>query len=238
MVQLKADAEQIRQALKALEREPWLRSGERRWWPKFIFHHTDIRNAVGVLRDGCLYSRTRAEQLGKLAVSSGSTSILAGTNPEIKDCVRLYFRPKTPTQFYAEGIQSKDTLAQSRYPSAHCPVLIFFLFDSAQILTCADCRFSDQGLNNAGAAILSTAEELKNLPWQKIYHNTRFDRSRIEESDIARRRQAEIIVPRDLKLDALKYIYCRSVAEKETLLHLLLLWQLPLKQEHQERQLS
>jgi hypothetical protein len=54
-----------------------------------------------------------------------------------------------------------------------------------------------------------------------IYHTGWYDSSRAEETDIAFRRNAEVIVPRRLDLSALRYIYCRSVAERETLLYLL-----------------
>lgn len=221
MVSLKPVAGQIRSVLNDLTRKTWIKRTERRWWPRFVFHYTDIRNAVGILQDGQLYSRQYAESQDKLKVSSGSTSVLAGTNIAIKDCVRLYFRPKTPTQYYAEGICSQATLSKSKFRDAHCPVPVFFLFDSTEILSRADCRFSDGGLNSSEARILSTAVDLEQLPWKKIYHTGRFNPHQAEQSDIAFRRNAEVIVPRRLDLSALRYIYCRSEAERETLLHLL-----------------
>jgi hypothetical protein len=100
-------------------------------------------------------------------------------------------------------------------------VVIFFLFDAGDILTRTDCEFSDGNLGSPKAHRLSSAAELRSLPWKKIYHQGPFDRSQLEESDISFRRNAEVTIPNKLDLDSLKYIYCRSVAEKETLLHLL-----------------
>jgi hypothetical protein len=173
MVTLKPDADQIRATLDTLAKQDWVKRTERRWWPKFVFHYTDIRNAVQILQEGCLYSRKWLEDNGRLVVSSGSPSVLAGTNTDIKDCVRLYFRPKTPTQYYAEGICSQDTLSASRFPHAHCPVPIFFLFDSATVLSRADCCFSDTGLGAHNYQILSTASELCSDP-QKPNPQVRF----------------------------------------------------------------
>ena len=68
---------------------------------------------------------------------------------------------------------------------------------------------------------MSTAEELASLEWQKIYHTGPFDPRKSEEADIASRRMAEVIVPDRLDLDSLKWIYCRSEAEKDTLLYLM-----------------
>jgi len=153
----------IREFLESLAAQDWVRRGERRWWPKFIFHYTDIRNAARVLEEGRLYSRHQAERLGMLAVSSGSSIVLAGTDKDIRDYVRLYFRPKTPTQFHAEGVHTRQSLAQSRFPDAHCPIPIFFLFDAPGILSRNDVYFSDRGLGGHGYRLGSGLDDLKAL---------------------------------------------------------------------------
>jgi hypothetical protein len=211
MVALKPDADRIKKFLNNLAKESWVKRTERRWWPLLVFHYTDIRNAVKVLQEGCLYSRKYLEDSDKLIVSSGSSKVLADTNTSIKDCVRLYFRPKTPTQYHAEGIRSQVTLSR-QFPDAHCPVPVFFLFDSAQVIARDDCWFSDKGLGSRNFHIFSTAAELEQLPWKKIYQPGWVNPA------VA---NAEVIVPKKLDLDALRYIYCRSDAERETLLYLL-----------------
>jgi len=217
MPDLKPDSERIRNFLKALEQQNWVKRGERRWWPRYIFHYTDIKNIVEILKVGQLFSREYLEKISGLPTSSGSASVLAGTDYFTKDCVRLYFRPRTPTQYWAEGIRSRKTLESSKYSDAHCPIPIFLLFDSSEILTRADCWFSDGGLNSFTAQRLYTAEDLENLPWQKIYHNTWYTPHSAAESDIAFRRNAEVIVHKKLDLTALRSIHCRSEAEKEML---------------------
>ena len=218
---MKSDADQIRAVLNDLSQMDWIRRSERRWWPSFLCHYTDIQNAARILSSGFLYSRQHLEDTQRLAVSSGSDEVLAGTQSWIKNCVRLYFRPKTPTQYHVEGVKCAQNLLRSRFSDAHCPVPIFFLFDSAEILSREDCWFSDRGLASSNYEIMSTAQELVDLEWLKIYHTGRFDRSRPEETDIASRRMAEVVVPDRLDLRSLKWIYCRSEAEKDTLLHLL-----------------
>lgn len=221
MVGRKPDADRIARVLRDLGEQDWVKRTERRWWPYCVFHYTDIRNAVQILSDGYIYSRERAEQNGKLRISSGSTSVLSGTRADVKKYVRLYFRPKTPTQYYAEGIYSRDALSQSRFSDAHCPVPVFFLFDSASILGREDCRFSDGNLGSPSARKLSTAVELEQLPWGRIYHTGSFHPSTPEGRDIVFRRNAEVIVPDRLGLEGLRRVYCRSNAERETLLSLL-----------------
>lgn len=219
MVQLKTDAEQIKAFLEELVAKDWIQRTERRWWPQFVFHYTDIQNAARVLQDGYLYSRKRLEDTRRLMVSSGSPKVLSGTSSTIKDCVRLYFRPKTATQYYTEGIHSQLSLEKSRFPEAHCPVPVFFLFNAADILTRADCSFSSRGLGATDYQILSTAQELRQLPWPKIYHTGWIASDSTRE--IIAHRMAEVIVPQQLDLSALRFIYCRSDAEKDTLMHLL-----------------
>jgi hypothetical protein len=115
----------------------------------------------------------------------------------------------------------RNPKATLSHHGTQCPTPVFFLFDSSDILTRADCNFSDGNLASPRARSLSTAAELTRLPWEKIYHTGPFDPD--QESDITFRRNAEIIVPQKLDLSSLRYICCRSVAEKETLLHLLTL---------------
>jgi hypothetical protein len=96
---------------------------------------------------------------------------------------------------------------------------VFLLFDAADVLTREGCRFSAGGLESYGEDTMESAAELRKFPWRKIYHTGYYDR--YSQSDIAHHRNAEVIVPDRLDLAALRYIYCRSEAEKETLLCLL-----------------
>jgi len=82
-------------------------------------------------------------------------------------------------------------------------------------------KFSEANLAIFGQKekLVSTAKDLKLFNFREIYHDGAFapeDRSRI-----VAHRNAEIVVPRELDLSSLRYICCRSRAEKETLLHLL-----------------
>ena len=215
---MKPDSEQIREFLIQLAEKDWVKRTSRRSWPRFAFHYTDITNAISILQDDVIYSRQYAENLGKLVTSSGSTKILSATHSDIKNCVRFYFRPRTPTQYWAEGIRSKTSLKASNFPDAHCPVPIFFLFDLTGILVRDDSWFSDGNLRSRQAKRFSEAKELEMLPWQKIYHDRSYDP---KYEDIAFHRSAEIAVPNSLDLSSLRYVFCRSEAEKETLLYLL-----------------
>jgi hypothetical protein len=231
VVDLKPDARRIQEFMTELAQADWVRRTERRVWPGFVYHFTDIVNGVEILKEGCLHSRAQLEAMGKSIVSSASTAVLDKTDPQYQDCVRLYFRPKTPTQFHMEGIRTRDTMSP-RFPDAHCPVPVFLLFDSAAVLSQPNCLFSDGNLGSSSTRVFSTAAELERLPWRDVYHNGPLDAQGTAARRIVRHRCAEVLIPKTLDLQKLRYIYCRAEAERETLLHLL---PVALRKKYRER---
>jgi len=149
-----------------------------------------------------------------MVVDNASPQIVAATHEYVKGCVRLYFRPKTPTEYRSEGMRPKG----QRELGAHCPMPVFFLFNSDQLLTREDCRFSNGNLAAFGTPLFSTAAELAALDFKRIYHVGQIPN---QDRTIIHRRNAEAIIEKELDLSSLEYIFCRSPAEKETLRHLL-----------------
>lgn len=212
---MKEDSSEIIEFLDNLADKSWLGSIRSRW-VDFVFHYTDIRNAFEILENGKLLCRGALERESNMPVDNASEIVIANTEQLVKEYVRLYFRPKTPTQYTNEGVRPQS---EQRLKS-HCPVPIFFLFDSKAILTKDDSKFSQGNLARLGIqSLCSTAGELKEFDFKKIYHTGSF--SQAERNEIISHRNAEIVVPDELDLSALKFIACRSPAEKETLLNLL-----------------
>ncbi len=152
-----------------------LKSEGRAWWPKYVYHFTDIRNATSVLNTNVLYSRTRAESLGLMKNDNANPEIIAGTKEEYLDLVRLYFRPRTPTQYVNEGIQPPHTRG-----NGHCPVPVFFLFDLVEIISRDDARFSRGTL----ASYIGHSERrdyfVNDIPWVDVYSDSPMPMSRTE----------------------------------------------------------
>lgn len=200
----------------------WIERDERQWWPKFCFHYTDLHNIPAILNKDFLYCRRYLETHDSEFRDAASQQVLEKTNEDTKRSVRFYLRPRTPPQYRIEGIKSKAVLSQALY-QAHCPMPVFLLFDIKDTLSRRESRFSDGNLGSSQSTIFSQPKDLWNLPWRQIYHNSSIDWA-IQEAkkrEIIRRRCAEIIIPEKIDLNGLKFIYCRSEAEKETLLHLL-----------------
>lgn len=195
---------------------------ERGWWPDFVFHFTDIQNVIRILSIGKLYSRNRLDTVGLTYLDAASPSIITHSSEHVKDYVRFYFRPLTPTQFLMEGIRpdSKRWLDSEEKP-AHCPVPIFLLFDARTILARSDCEYTDGNFASSSSRRGNTADFLCALPFKEIYHNGWYDRNNPANALISHRRCAEVLIPQEIDLSALRAIACRSEAEKDTLLSLL-----------------
>lgn len=212
----KPDASQIIDRLSSLKTEAWL-GPSRSYWPDFLFHFSDIHNIASALRDNKLYSRTIAVQTNKLGKDIASPEIIGKTPSKWYDYVRLYFRPRTPTQYLIEGIR---TPAQLRKDRAHCPIPVFFLFNSREILTREDVQFSDSGLGSKYSHVHGSGAEFRKLPFIDIYSDGVYQVGPPDSWTISGRRNAEVIIRDELSLDGLVYVVCRSQAEFETLIHL------------------
>ncbi len=184
-------------------------------WPRFAFHFSNITNIASILRSGELLSRTNLDSKGTGRHDAADQNIIAQTDPEIKNYVRLYFRPRTPTAYLTEGFRP------SRPPDSgqpHCPVPIYLLFDMKDIITLRQSSFSDGNLARNSRRIMSSAADFARLPFYDIYSEGGL--GTVRPNEIMNHRHAEVIVPDSLSLKHLKAIMCRSQPEYDTLRHL------------------
>ena len=103
---LKADADEI------LEHMEQLRSSlgvdrNRRFWPRWLFRSDHVENAAAILNSGRLLSRAAAEDGDLIRTDSGSQQYVGQLSSPHRNLVRLYFRPRTPTQYANEGIRPR-----------------------------------------------------------------------------------------------------------------------------------
>jgi hypothetical protein len=210
MIERKKDAARIEAHLDSLRQESWIGPSRQRW-PKYIFFFAELQNAIRILRSGKLVCRSEAD----MAVDTGSKEVLDHTNPRFKDAVRLYFRPRTPTQHQVEGFRDADRLGSL---GRHMPVPVFFLFDAKDVLTRKTTRFSDGNLSSASSVVSDDADFFEAIPFRKVYHDSSlYGLSELEKRNIIFHKCAEAIVPKELELDSLRSVWCRSEAEYQTL---------------------
>lgn len=186
-------------------------------WPSRLFRHEPLENTVKILQSGALLSRTAATAAGLIVRDIAPREII-GRTTVAHDSARLYFRPKSPTQYRIEGIQRPDEL----YFGHHAPVLIILVFGAQDILTQDGIRFSDGNMQSPNTATFSSDADFEALPFDQIYHAEGYEPNSERGINIKRRRCAEVLVPSPLQLEGnLQSILCRSPAERSTLLHLL-----------------
>ena len=209
----KAELAKLLQHIDRLRSAPWMDSA-REWWPCYLFHCTDVLNVVNILTTGMLLGRAQAQRSGSLRVDIAAPDIIDNTGTEWQDYVRLYFRPRTPTQYRNEGFRPVAKLKLG----AHCPVPIYLLFDAYEILSRQDSLFTEGNLA-AGVEPTQSIDDLSRMPFELIYHDMRFGPQ--ERSKIVFHRNAEVLIPQRLGLRNVRRILCRSQAEYEMLRNLL-----------------
>ena len=182
----------------------------RPWWPRFVYHYTDVNNAISVLNNGVLYSRAEAEARGLMVHENANREIIERTDPEHLDFVRLYFRPRTPTQYVNEGIKPPAVRG-----NGHCPVPVFFVFDLVDIVGRSDASFSSGSLASPSHGHSDLRKHfLNDIPWRDVYGDG------VPRNDAVKKaRAAEVVIPGSLPVGPeLKGIVCRSPAERVTLI--------------------
>lgn len=211
MTSQKPDASQIEAFRKALAVSLSLNPLQA-WWPDFLFHTTELHNAVAILDSGFLLSR---EDVGdEMAWDNANSEIIAQTPDDVKQKVRFYFRPRTPMTHNNEGFRTE----RHRHPMAYCPFPVMLVLPSAPILTAAGTQFSDGNCKSRSTQRGHTAEFFRALPFADIYNDSQ--RLTNEEWErIKKRRQAEVLVPSPFAIRSEQIqIRVRSTAERETLL--------------------
>lgn len=191
----------------------------RNWWPKYFYHFTDIQNALGIIDKGWIFGRQTAIENELMQNDNASNSVISLSSNGIKEYARLYFRPKTPTQFHNEGYKPESV--RKLDINASCPVPVFFFLDAEKILCMEGIKFSE--ISCAGLSelkLMDGEENFSKLAFDKIYHDSRLDSE--NRDDIVKHRHAEVVRLGGIPIkDCLKGIVCRSIAEKQTLLYIL-----------------
>ena len=193
----KRTAPAFRRYLKQLRQEDWL--GARFWWPYFVFYFTDIHHAVDILTAEELVSPFRQG---------------ANLNSRFDKHVRLYFRPRTPDLFRAEGFRPSTQVVADNY----APIPVYLLFDLEAIITQPETRFAE-GDPDKVKKTYKTAAYFRDMPFEQIYHDSWFMPD--ERDEIMRCREAQVLVPDRIGLESLQLIWMRSPAEYETLHHIM-----------------
>ncbi len=192
----KRTAPAFRRALNQLHNEDW---GARFWWPSFLFTFADVHQVAEILQADEILSRFGQGE---------------DFNTRWDKYVRLYFRPRTPDLFRAEGFRP----AAQMVPENYAAIPVYLLFDMEDVVCHKDSSFAD-GDPAQTKNTYKTPRHFNDLPFEEIYHDSWFTPDRRQE--IMRCREAQVVVPDRMGLESLQVIWLRSPAEYETLRTLL-----------------
>jgi hypothetical protein len=188
-----------------------LNGTSRKGWPNFIYHTTNLDNALRIVASQRILSRNMAINSQSLISDVADPDVISKTDSVWKDYARFYFRPKTPTMWVNEGIKP---LAQRG--KAHCPVPVCFLFNAKKMLVQDNCIFSNGNLGSQTVSTGTDAAFFKNLNFDKIFHDSPHN-----DKNITFSRCAEAIFPGSVDFTNLEFIVLRSEAEKETFINMI-----------------
>lgn len=184
-------------------------------WPSRLFHHAPVENIVEILRHGNLLSRNDSEGVRPLDVAGRDVINL---RDDAHRFARLYFRPRTPTQFHVEGIRKPPEYYHGE-AGTHAPILMMMIFDARAILSQDGVHFSNGNMQSPWSEFGDSEQLFSSIEFSKVYHD-----SWIEAGDrtIISARCAEVLAQSPMPLDGtLQWVCCRSHAERNTLLYLL-----------------
>lgn len=191
------------------------------FWPRYLFHHTDILNVFQILKMGKLHSRNFLKKSDLLKHDCAGQCIIGVTKNIYLDSVRLYFRPNTPPFFHIEGFRSKSNINSTF--NAHCPIPIYLVFYSKKVLSIPGVKFSDGNLSSYNTTVFNDPNDLNKLNFEYVYHRSSLPNDNVGVKDgIKRQRCAEVIIKDHFNIEQfLAGIVCRSEAERETLINIL-----------------
>ncbi|WP_449046018.1 DarT ssDNA thymidine ADP-ribosyltransferase family protein [Paracoccus versutus] len=181
-------------------------------WPKHLFRHEPVESALSILRTGVLMSRSAACALGPLANDIAPADIIQNRD-DAHSCVRLYFRPRTPTQFHIEGIRKSADF----YKGKHAGFLVMLAFDAEAVLTLPGTKFSTGNMQSPYSSVLDGDVGFDSLDFSGIYHDEAYP-----SADEKRKRCAEVLVGNPLEIASnLSAIIVRTDADMATMKYLL-----------------
>jgi hypothetical protein len=184
----------------------------RRMWPSRLFHHTPIENAARILSTGQLLSRTDSAADRALDVADPAVVNARG---RAHNFGRMYFRPRTPTQFHIEGIRRPE---EYYHGVTHCPTIVMMIFDARSVLTTDGVRFSRANMQSPGTRDGDTEEFFRSIDFERVFH----EGPNGGDATITSIRCAEVLTPSPFEVaDHIQWIYCRSQAERSYLLDIL-----------------
>ncbi len=187
-----------------------LKGGTHYFWPHYIYHTADVTVVPAILRSGLISCRAVQQSI----ICDVAAQEPLWRNPAAHNYARFYFRPRTLFHVVKEGIRA---LRDNRRTPTQMSIPVVLVFDATTTLSRTGVMYTKEKFANINAEIGDTEEFFDALDFAAIYHN-----SPTQDQAVRHKRMAEILFPNALPLTGhLKYLVCRTVYDRITLLSLL-----------------
>lgn len=183
------------------------------FWPKHVYHTADASVIPTILSSGCIKPRN---QQTDLVCDVASVSAIA-RNPRALEYSRFYFRPRTLFHIITEGIRC---VADTKRPTNQMSIPIILAFDAHSVLSLEGISYTKGKFADCDAERGDDQDFFDSIDFDDIYHD-----APTTDAVVRHKRMAEVLYAGKLPLDYLKFIICRTVHDRITLLSLLSLEQ-------------
>lgn len=182
-------------------------------WKGYIYHFTHIENAAKIINSKKILSRNSAD-----FQDSAGSSFINSTHDDVKNFARFYFRPKTPTQYYNEGLGKRTPNGDLPI----CPVPIFLKINIREVLDKNENKsyVSNGNLRHYPSTnIGNTYEFLKHFNFLDLYSSY----AEVGQWVFLNASQQEFVVKDELDFSQIMdyQIICKDEFDKQTLLELI-----------------
>lgn len=174
-----------------------------------LYHYTDFSNLRSIFKSGYLKSRNECEYTNMSFFDSASKSVLMNTSHDVKECVRFYYRPKSPTLYVNEGIKLKEYMDKS----PHLPIPVCLVFDE-ELIYLDTTKFADRNAACSTVIFGYDFEFFYNMDWDKIFSNYYYN------DEWKNKMQAELLSTIPVSLDYLKKIIFRCETDMKRAINL------------------
>lgn len=176
-----------------------------------IYHFTHIENLVRILQNQTLQARARVENFN----DSAGPGLIAKTTDTVKNFVRFYFRPHTPTQWHNECLGRSYNGIR-----ALCPVPVFLKLPLTEVIAQSGNKWAVSNGNLAAASSQygNTVEFLDYFDVDNLYRSI----GEVGTDTFLSASQQEFIVEGELDIRNMPIsLICRTEQDGRLLKHLL-----------------
>lgn len=178
-----------------------------------IYHFTHIENAVSIIKEGAIKSRSSAS-----FKDSAGSSIIGQTAGERKDFARFYFRSHTPTQYYVENLGKGDMSLERLKSDPVCPVPVFFVIPIQEALRVSEWNVSLGTMASSQVEFGNSLETVSRFDFEGVYKT----KAELSHNRYMASAAQEFLVKGELPISELSYgIVVQNENAKSSLLAML-----------------